>query len=193
LTAEKGWYSDQTPLTIISEVESAFALELAGENYGKHKVPTLRNVARRLRQRFPKAYVHNGVFKTLAEVVKSYDERDSPIAAGLVVPGVLENMNTEELGDLGLTDEEEAGPGRFHGDPLRRFGSAREEVSPLLSVKKGQALWDKMHLPLFWAYPYCLPKLFIVLFCFTSDGGTGWHGTKLTPATLKRPRGKTWH
>lgn len=42
---------------------------MAAENYGKHKVPTLRNVDKRPGDEFPKAYVHNGVFKSLKEVV----------------------------------------------------------------------------------------------------------------------------
>jgi len=78
------------------------------ENMGKHKVPTLRNVDKRPGPGFVKAYMHNGVFKSLAEVVKFYDERDAMIANGDVVPEVGDNVNEDELGDLGLTEEEEA-------------------------------------------------------------------------------------
>ncbi len=67
---------------------------------GKMKVPTLRNVA------ITPPYVHNGVFTSLKEVVHFYNTRDVP-GAGWPAPEVDMNVNTDELGDLGLTDEEE--------------------------------------------------------------------------------------
>ncbi len=76
----------------------------ADENLGKHKVPTLRNVDKRPGNNFPKAFMHNGVFKSLKEVVHFYNTRDVetwPPAE------VMQNINTDELGNLGLTDEEE--------------------------------------------------------------------------------------
>jgi cytochrome c peroxidase len=79
---------------------------LAAENTGKHKVPTLRNVDKRPGNGFPKAYMHNGVFKSLKEVVHFYNTRDL-VEEGWPPPEVPENVNTEELGDLGLTSEEE--------------------------------------------------------------------------------------
>jgi cytochrome c peroxidase len=79
--------------------------DLAAENMGKHKVPTLRNVDLRPGRGFPKAYMHNGVFKSLEEVVHFYNTRDvEPWPA----PEVADNVNTDELGDMGLTAEEEA-------------------------------------------------------------------------------------
>ena len=45
---------------------------MAAENMGKHKVPTLRNVAKVPSRGFRKSYLHNGVFKTLKEVVNFY-------------------------------------------------------------------------------------------------------------------------
>lgn len=78
--------------------------DMAEENMGKHKVPTLRNVAKAPGNGFPKAYMHNGVFKSLKEVVHFYNTRDVEMWAP---PEVAENVNTEELGDLGLTLEEE--------------------------------------------------------------------------------------
>ena len=45
----------------------------ADANWGKHKVPTLRNVAKKPGLGVTKAYMHNGVFKTLQEVVDFYD------------------------------------------------------------------------------------------------------------------------
>ncbi|MDH3525476.1 MAG: cytochrome C [Acidobacteriota bacterium] len=78
---------------------------LAAENWGKHKVPTLRNVDARPGGGFPKAYMHNGVFKSLEEVVHFYNTRD---VEPWPPPEVAENVNSDELGDLGLTPEEEA-------------------------------------------------------------------------------------
>ena len=78
---------------------------LAAANHGKHKVPTLRNIDARPDPDFVKVYMHNGVFKSLAEVVNFYNTRD----VGDWPPAeVAENVNVEELGDLKLTAEEEA-------------------------------------------------------------------------------------
>lgn len=72
----------------------------AAESLGKFKVPTLRNVARTA------PYMHNGVFASLKDVVAFYNRRDrDPGRFG--PPEVAANVNREELGDLGLTDEEE--------------------------------------------------------------------------------------
>ena len=78
----------------------------AAENYGKQKVPTLRNVDLRPSEGFIKAYMHNGFFKTLKEVVNFYNTRDVD-GAKWASPEVSENVNVDELGDLGLTPEEE--------------------------------------------------------------------------------------
>jgi cytochrome c peroxidase len=72
---------------------------------GKHKVPTLRNVAKAPSSGFVKAYGHNGYFKNLEDVVHFYNTRDvEPWPA----PEVPLNVNREELGNLGLTPDEEA-------------------------------------------------------------------------------------
>ena len=108
-------------------------LESAGEPaatamplYGAEKVPTLRNVARAPGSS-PRAYGHNGVFKSLEQIVHFYNTRDvlrrcdpgevAPTPAALArmgylpecwpAPEVAENVNTEELGDLGLSAAEE--------------------------------------------------------------------------------------
>jgi cytochrome c peroxidase len=84
----------------------------AAVNMGKHKVPTLRNVDLRPSPDFVKAYGHNGYFKSLEEIVHFYNTRD---VAGegwngvpWPAPEVIDNMNTAELGDLGLSPREEA-------------------------------------------------------------------------------------
>jgi cytochrome c peroxidase len=89
--------------------------------WGKHKVPTLRNVDLRPDEGSVKAYAHNGYFKTLEGIVHFYNTRDVKEACpGLYTeaealaancwpaPEVLETVNFDELGDLGLTPEEEA-------------------------------------------------------------------------------------
>ena len=87
---------------------------------GKMKVPTLRNVDRRPTTDSVKAYSHNGYFKSLKGIVHFYNTRDvKPTCPALYteaealaadcwpVPEVPENVNTKELGNLGLTDDEE--------------------------------------------------------------------------------------
>ncbi len=65
---------------------------------GKFKVPTLRNVEK------TGPYLHSGLFDSLKEVVEFYNERD--ISSRWSKSEVSENVNTEELGDLKLTEEE---------------------------------------------------------------------------------------
>jgi cytochrome c peroxidase len=96
--------------------------------WGKQKVPTLRNVGKGSCEAEPdnpdcivKAYAHNGYFKSLEGIVHFYNTRDvKSECPGLYTeaqalaadcwppPEVAENVNTDELGDLGLTPEEEA-------------------------------------------------------------------------------------
>jgi cytochrome c peroxidase len=81
--------------------EAVYTAEL-----GKHKVPTLRNVDLRPTKHFIKAYSHNGYFKSLEEIVHFYNTRDAS-GAGWPLPEVADNINTAEMGNLGLTYGEE--------------------------------------------------------------------------------------
>ena len=105
--------------------------QYAPTNLGKQKVPTLRNVGLGSCEAVQdgencivKAYMHNGYFKSLKSVVHFYNTRDvKPDCEDLGIPDateevalanncwpkpeVAENVNVDELGDLGLTDEEE--------------------------------------------------------------------------------------
>ena len=78
----------------------------AADVVGAFKVPSLRNVARTA------PYGHNGVFRSLPEIVHFYNTRDVPGAGwngvGWSPPEVPETVNTQELGNLGLTSAEEA-------------------------------------------------------------------------------------
>jgi cytochrome c peroxidase len=92
----------------------------APANDGKFKVPTLRNVDLRPSPDFVKAYGHNGFFKSLEGIVHFYNTRDIlPTCPGEYTeaqalaadcwpaPEVSANLNTTELGNLGLTPKEE--------------------------------------------------------------------------------------
>ncbi len=73
---------------------------------GKVKVPTLRNVSKKPHPEFVKAFLHNGVFKSVHAVVRFYNVRDvTPQVFG--PPDVASNVNKDELGKLGLTEAEE--------------------------------------------------------------------------------------
>lgn len=93
---------------------------LASENMGKQKVPTLRNVDLRPNGSDVKAFAHNGYFKSLKGIVHFYNTRDvKPACDGDLTeaqalaqgcwpePEVAENVNVDELGNLGLTEAEE--------------------------------------------------------------------------------------
>jgi cytochrome c peroxidase len=76
---------------------------LASESMGKFKVPTLRNVAKKNGGGNTKAYMHNGVFKNLEDVVHFHNTRD---VTSWPLPEVNLNINYD-IGDLGLTAEQE--------------------------------------------------------------------------------------
>ena len=93
-------------------IPSPYQLEI-----GKHKVPTLRNVDLRP-DKVVKAYGHNGYFKSLQSIVHFYNMRDVLGSCDMVnnpkegqncwpPPEVTVNVNTEELGNLGLKQVEE--------------------------------------------------------------------------------------
>lgn len=84
-----------------------------GDQVGKHKVMSLRNIA------LTPPYGHNGVFKTLEQIVHFYNTRDTLGnvgdnndpgfgITGWPEPEIPQNVNTDELGDLQLSAEEEA-------------------------------------------------------------------------------------
>jgi len=106
-------------------------VDYAPANLGKQKVPTLRNVGLGSceadsddKRCIIKAYMHNGFFKSLKTVVHFYNTRDiKPTCESLGIfeateavalandcwpePEVADNVNVDELGDLGLSEEEE--------------------------------------------------------------------------------------
>jgi len=84
---------------------------------GRYQTATLRNVDKRPRPDFVKAYMHNGYLKSLKEVVHFYNTRDAlprcqPGDPGEKVscwpaPEHPETMNRRQLGKLGLTSKQE--------------------------------------------------------------------------------------
>jgi cytochrome c peroxidase len=110
---------------------------LAEENLGKHKVPTLRNVAK---GGFPKAFMHNGVFKSLEEVVHFYNTRD---VEDWPEPEVALNMNVDELGDLGLTIEEEEAIVAF----LHTLSDGYKIGKSLLTISDGYLIGNTAAIP----------------------------------------------
>ena len=64
---------------------------------GKFRVPTLRNIE------VTAPYMHNGVFKTLFQLISFYNSRD---IADWPPPEVAETVNEEELGNLKLSNQE---------------------------------------------------------------------------------------
>lgn len=102
-------------------MSAGYPEEVYEAEWGKQKVPTLRNVDLRPSKDFVKAYGHNGYFKSLEGIVHFYNTRDilppcpdmyteaEALAANCwPAPEVAENVNRDELGNLGLTPEEEA-------------------------------------------------------------------------------------
>jgi cytochrome c peroxidase len=97
--------------------------QFAAANYGKQKVPTLRNVDKwdpSLGEQV-KAYSHNGYFKSLWQIVHFYNTRDAkpqclddftPVEEALdqgcwPAPEVSVNINTKEMGNLNLSRAQE--------------------------------------------------------------------------------------
>ena len=98
---------------------------------GLFQAATVRNVDLRPSPTFVKAYMHNGVFKSLKDVVHFYNKRNievnasgteavfdlrSPVSAGFTrlfpPPEVLDNVQNVQgalgnIGNLGLTNQEE--------------------------------------------------------------------------------------
>ncbi|MDB5073490.1 MAG: putative methylamine utilization protein MauG [Candidatus Eremiobacteraeota bacterium] len=91
-------------------------VKLAPQYEAKVKVPTIRNVDKRPNPSFVKAYMHNGYFKSLKDVVHFYNTRDTlprcaAGARGVNVtcwPAPEDSANMDKtIGALRLTDQEE--------------------------------------------------------------------------------------
>jgi cytochrome c peroxidase len=90
---------------------------LAPQFAGAFQVATLRNVARLPRKGFVRAYMHNGTFTDLKEIVHFYNTRDvlprCKHGQGVVgvtcwpAPAQPDNVDHKRTGNLHLTDDEE--------------------------------------------------------------------------------------
>ena len=123
------------------------AVDPDGNEIGKHKVMSLRNIA------LTPPYGHNGVFATLEQVVHFYNTRDTLgwvsdnqdagfASSGWPEPEVSQNVNHDELGNLGLTHDEEKAIVAFMQtltDDYQKWGKDRRvpsgTPSPFAEVK----------------------------------------------------------
>lgn len=90
------------PFSLIENPQPDLGLGAVLENAkynGQFKTSHLRNIEKTA------PYMHNGILKTLKEVVHFYNTRDVP--GVWPEPEVPENLDGKFIGDLGLTDEEE--------------------------------------------------------------------------------------
>jgi len=88
------------PLISANPIDYGLGGRLGDSNQnGKFRVSTLRNLE------LTAPYTHNGYFATLPEIVNFYNTRD---IGAWAPPEVPENVNTTELGNLGLTPQQEA-------------------------------------------------------------------------------------
>lgn len=123
LAADDSWRSLPYVSPAFASLSRDALKTLAQENLGKQRVPTLRNVDKRPSAGFVKAYTHDGYFKSLEAVVHFYNTRDvlprcgsspTPASADVIgqtcwpAPEVADNLNTTEIGNLGLSADEEA-------------------------------------------------------------------------------------
>lgn len=75
----------------------------AEKNRGKFKTPTLRNVARNANR----AFMHNGIFKTLEEVIDFYNTRDESKSRGKWGnPEINKNIQNGWMGNLNLSQRD---------------------------------------------------------------------------------------
>jgi cytochrome c peroxidase len=94
------------------------AVDTRASQSGRFKVPTLRNLSRTGIPGATRSYMHNGVFKSLEQVVHFFNTRDvlprcdqlADPALGVncwPAPEVAANLDRTEVGDLGLSRHEE--------------------------------------------------------------------------------------
>jgi len=96
------WRSEPYVPKTMAQMTDEQLLDLAEVSDGKFHTPTLRNIMQTPSAGFVKAYMHNGAVKTLMGVIDLHNDR-----AGYQEPPEFPgNMETELVGDLGLTLED---------------------------------------------------------------------------------------
>jgi len=68
------------------------------QELGRFKIPSLRNVA------LTSPYMHSGIFNTLEEVMKFYNERD--VNPAFQPPEISETVNSIDMGNLKLSEQD---------------------------------------------------------------------------------------
>ena len=86
------------PVMVNNGIDLGLGALKDGEN-GKFRVVGLRNIGATA------PYAHNGIFINLKDIVHFYNSRD--VDSSIAQPEVSENMNRDELGNLGLSDRQE--------------------------------------------------------------------------------------
>jgi cytochrome c peroxidase len=104
------------PLSQPSVADSKW-VKFAPDNQARFQVPTLRNVDKRPSPTFVKAYGHNGYFTSLKAIVHFYNTRDvlprcppndpNEGTACWPAPESTDNLNTKQMGRLGLSEADE--------------------------------------------------------------------------------------
>lgn len=120
LTKDEQWRTAAYVTPSMLALDAAALSQLAADNMGKHRVPTLRNVDRRPSTGFTKAYMHNGYFTSLRNIVHFYNTRDVlPRCAGALsekdavaqhcwpAPEIEHGIDRASVGNLALSDDEE--------------------------------------------------------------------------------------
>ncbi len=120
LSMDDAWRSAKYVTDTVNALSEHELKDLADLNDGKHKVPTLRNVDKKPGKGYAKSYGHNGYHKTLEGFVHFYNTRDTkPVCPGDYTekealatdcwpePEVKQNVNDDELGNLGLKPADE--------------------------------------------------------------------------------------
>ena len=131
---------------------------------GMFKVPTLRNVGKQSGVNFPKAYGHNGYFKSLDEVVHFYNTRDTmPWPA----PEYSATVNQAQVGNLGLTPAEEKSIVAF-------LETLSDKTSATLTTPYAPS--SVYHGHSFTSYGYLKPRhtsgtYAVTLYCYHSQSG----------------------
>ena len=123
---------------------------LAEDNLGKHKVPTTRNVALGSCEAaepgepcIEKAYMHNGYFKTLKQVVKFYNTRDVwPRCEELETPiydATADVAMDNECWPAPEVEKNVVAPDNVEGDLVGNLGLSDEEEDALVALMKAMS------------------------------------------------------
>ena len=130
----EGWRSYAYVPENMTALTEGYLRSIAPSNDGKHKVPSLRNVGKRPSKNYVKAYGHNGYFKSLEEITHFYNTSNDSVTYW-PDPEVSANVNTDELGNLGLSLDEEAAIVAFMNTLSDGYDPSKDKVKDKLVLK----------------------------------------------------------